>query len=116
MATLGGIWSEEKAHKKLQWNCQQWNDYGHGQWIFFDRLTGRFVGRGGIRKVILMDNEEVELGYLLMPEFWGQGFAAEIGAKAVSIAFNYFSYPSVVGYINGQQTIGTSAAKARLFV
>jgi [ribosomal protein S5]-alanine N-acetyltransferase len=98
MATLGGVWNEEKARKKLQWNCDRWNNYGHGQWIFFDKLTGQFVGRGGIRKVILTDREEVELGYSLMPEFWGQGLATEIGEKAVSIAFQEFSYSSVVGY------------------
>jgi [ribosomal protein S5]-alanine N-acetyltransferase len=54
---------------------------------FFDKMTGTFVGRGGIRKVTLDDREEVELGYSLMPEFWEQGLAAEIGEKAVSIAF-----------------------------
>jgi [ribosomal protein S5]-alanine N-acetyltransferase len=98
MATLGGVWGEEKARKKLQWNCDQWNDYGHGQWIFFDKATGEFIGRGGIRKVILTDQEEVELGYSLMPEFWGRGLATEIGKMAVSIAFKAFSYSSVVGY------------------
>jgi ribosomal-protein-alanine N-acetyltransferase len=98
MFTLGGVWNEEKARKKLQWNCDQWNNYGHGQWIFFDKVTSEFVGRGGIRKVILTDQEEVELGYSLMPKFWRQGLATEIGKKAVSIAFKEFSYSSVVGY------------------
>jgi [ribosomal protein S5]-alanine N-acetyltransferase len=98
MATLGGVWSEKEARKKLQWNCDQWNNYGHGQWMFFDKATGEFVGRGGIRKVILTDREEVELGYSLMPTFWGQGLATEIGEKAVLIAFKEFSYSSVVGY------------------
>jgi [ribosomal protein S5]-alanine N-acetyltransferase len=98
MATLGGIWSQEKAQNKLQWNCEQWKEHGHGQWMFFDKATGTFVGRGGIRKVIVLNKEEVELGYALMPEFWGQGLAVEIGRKAVSIAFDRFSYPSTVGY------------------
>ena len=98
MATLGGIWSKEKAQEELRWNCEQWSNYGHGQWMFFDKVTGTFVGRGGIRKVILSDKEEVELGYSLMPEFWRQGLASEIGRKAVSIAFEEFFYSSVVGY------------------
>jgi RimJ/RimL family protein N-acetyltransferase len=98
MANLGGVWSQEKAQKKLLWNCEQWNEYGHGQWIFFGKLTETFVGRGGIRKVLLTDQEEVELGYSLMPEFWSKGLAAEIRKKGVSIAFEQFSYPSVVGY------------------
>ena len=53
MATLGGIWTPEKASQKIQWNCKQWKLHGHGQWTFFDRATVEFVGRGGIRKVVV---------------------------------------------------------------
>ena len=98
MATLGGIWTLEKASQKIHWNCKQWKLYGHGQWTFCDRATGEFVGRGGIRKVVVNDREEVELGYALMPQFWGRGLAVEIGEKALSIAFDRFNYPSVVCY------------------
>ena len=98
MATLGGIWTPEKAFQKIQWNCKQWELYGHGQWTFFDRATREFVGRGGIRRVVVNDRTEVELGYSLMPDFWGRGLAVEIGNKALSIAFNRFNYPSVVCY------------------
>lgn len=50
------------------------------------------------RKVTVNDNEEVELGYALMPDFWGQGLAVEIGKKSLLIAFNRFNYLSVVCY------------------
>ena len=56
------------------------------------------MGRGGIRKVTVNDKEEVELGYALMPEFWGQELAVEIGRKALAIAFNQFNYPRIVCY------------------
>ena len=98
MATMGGIWTQEKARQKIQLNIQHWEQYGHGQWTFFDRVTKKFVGRGGIRKVTVNEKSEVELGYALMPEFWGQGLAVEIGKKSLSIAFNQFQYPSVVCY------------------
>ena len=98
MSTLGGTWDREKAQKKMHWNCEQWERYGHGQWMFFDKRSGRFAGRGGIRKVIVYGKEEVELGYALMPEFWGQGLAVEIGEKALLIAFDRFNYSSVVCY------------------
>ncbi|MBD2612472.1 GNAT family N-acetyltransferase [Nostoc punctiforme FACHB-252] len=98
MATLGGTWNLEKAQKAIKWNCEQWEFYGHGQWMFFDKETETFVGRGGIRKVIVNGNEEVELGYALMPEFWGKGLAVEIGKKALSITFDNFCYYSVVCY------------------
>lgn len=98
MATLGGVWNLAKAQHKMQLNCREWDRNGHGQWVFFDRATDKLVGRGGIRKVTVNDRQEVELGYVLMPDFWGQGIAVEIGKKAVAIAFNQFNYPSVVCY------------------
>ncbi len=98
MATLGGMWSGEKAQKKFQWNCEQWKDYGHGQWMLFDKAAGEFIGRSGVRKVTVNGKEEVKLGYALMPEFWGQGLAVDVGKKALLIAFDKFYYPSVAGY------------------
>lgn len=98
MATLGGVWNSDKAQQKMQLNCQQWEHYRHGQWIFFLQDTNELVGRGGIRKVTVDGKEEVELGYVLMPDFWGQGLAVEIGKKALAIAFNEFNYHSVVAY------------------
>ena len=98
MATMGGVWNDSKAQRKMQQNCQQWELYGHGQWLFFNKQTNKFVGRGGIRRVLVNNKDEVELGYALMPNFWGQELAVEIGHKALSIAFNLFNYPSVVCY------------------
>ena len=98
MSTMGGVWSQKMTQKKIEGNCEQWQCHGHGQWIFFEKATDSFVGRGGIRKVIVNANEEIELGYALMPEFWGRELAVEIGKKALSIAFNQFNYHSVVCY------------------
>ena len=50
------------------------------------------------QKNTVSGKEEVELGYALMPEFWGKELAVEIGKKALSIAFDDFNYPSVVCY------------------
>lgn len=96
MATLGGIWSLGKAKEKMHWNCEQWQCCGHGQWMFFEKETGSFVGRGGIRKMDVNKKEEVELGYALMPKYWGKELAVEMGKKALNIAFNKFYYPNVV--------------------
>jgi [ribosomal protein S5]-alanine N-acetyltransferase len=96
MATLGGTWSLEKAVEKMRSNCDHWARYGHGLWMLFDQATGSFIGRAGIRRVVVNENEEVELGYALMPEYWGKGLAVEIGQKALSVAFEQFHYSNVV--------------------
>lgn len=98
MATLGGIWTEAQAREKLEWNIQQWEQNGHGQWLFFMKDSPRLIGRCGIRKMVVNAKEEVELGYAVRPEFWGNGFATEMGAKALQVAFEQLGYPSVVAF------------------
>ena len=98
MATLAGVWTEAQAREKLVWNIRQWEQNGHGQWLFFMKDSARLVGRCGIRKMVVNAKEEVELGYAVMPESWGKGFATEMGAKALQVAFEQLRYPSVVAF------------------
>ncbi|HSB69257.1 MAG TPA: GNAT family N-acetyltransferase [Candidatus Methylomirabilis sp.] len=98
MATLGGVWTEAQAREKLEWNCRHWEEHGHGQWLFFMKDSARFVGRCGIRKMVVNAKAEVELGYSVLPELWGHGFAPEMGATALHVAFEQFGYPSVVAF------------------
>jgi [ribosomal protein S5]-alanine N-acetyltransferase len=98
MATLGGIWTDAQAREKLESHCHHWDQYGHGQWLFFMKDSAHFVGRCGIRKMIVNAKEEVELGYSVIPELWGQGYAPEMGVTALNVAFGQFGYPSVVAF------------------
>jgi RimJ/RimL family protein N-acetyltransferase len=98
MATLGGVWTEAQARGRLEWNCRHWEQNGHGQWLFFTKDGARFAGRCGIRKMVVNAKEEVELGYSVTPDLWGQGFAPEMGVAALRVAFEHFGYPSVVAF------------------
>ena len=49
-------------------------------WTFIRRATGRAMGYGGLFE---LDHAAgtAEIGYGLLPEFWGRGFMTEIGAE-----------------------------------
>jgi RimJ/RimL family protein N-acetyltransferase len=98
MATLGGTWSPAQARERLEWNLRHWQEHGHGQWLFFLREDETFVGRGGIRRMLVNQREEIERGYSVMPAFWGQGYAPEMASRALELAFTEFHYPSVVAF------------------
>jgi RimJ/RimL family protein N-acetyltransferase len=89
MATLGGVRSDSELatfHEEL---LAHWERYGFGWWI---ARTGdeqqRFVGRGGLRSLTLDGRGEVEVGYALLPEFWGQGLATELARASVRTGFD----------------------------
>ena len=76
-ATLGGVRSEERVRKWLDWQLQPWREHAFGWWTMRDRTTGAFVGRGGIQWAEVDGRNEVELGYGLLPGYWGLGQSPE---------------------------------------
>ena len=47
---LGGPRTGEQANRLLAEDKGHWKRYGFGPWVFFETRTGRFVGRGGLRR------------------------------------------------------------------
>lgn len=44
--------------------------YEYGMWLVFSKETGKLIGRAGL--------EHDELGYMIAPELWDQGYATEV--------------------------------------
>jgi [ribosomal protein S5]-alanine N-acetyltransferase len=82
MATLGGLRSDEETANYLRDNLDHWDLYGYGMWVFRDRADGRFVGRAGLRNTRVGGNDEVELAYALVAEYWGSGLATEMAGRS----------------------------------
>lgn len=96
MATLGGVCDKEETRRRLYWNLQQWTSNGFGLYFFFEKATGKFVGRGGIRRLCIDNIDEVEIAYALMPDFWGKGLATEIAKECVSLGFEHYAFRTLV--------------------
>jgi len=97
-ATLGGVRSEPRVRKWLDWQLEHWQAHGFGWWTLRDRTTGAFIGRGGIQRAEVEGQAEVELGYGLLPEFWGQGLAAEMSREALRLGFEVLRLDSIVSF------------------
>jgi ribosomal-protein-alanine N-acetyltransferase len=96
MATLGGLRSPEQVSDWLQKQLDHWNEHAFGWWLIRDRQSGGFLGRGGLKRVHIADNDEVEIGYGLLPEYWGRGLAAEMSRECVRLAFEVLALESIV--------------------
>lgn len=98
MATLGGLRTDEEIEQRFNGYLDHWDRYGFGVWIFCDKLTDRFVGRGGLRQIKIEGKDEVELLYALMPEFWNQGLATEMAEAIVAIGLERLGLKEIVAY------------------
>ena len=83
---LGDPRTAEQAREMLNEDIAHWREERFGPWVFFEASTGLFVGRGGLRRTRLADEECVELLYALRPDVWGRGYATEIACVSVAHA------------------------------
>jgi ribosomal-protein-alanine N-acetyltransferase len=96
MATLGGLVPEAVIQERFERLLRNWVDDDFGLWILRDRESGAFIGRGGLRRLTLEGKPEVEVGYALLPEFWGRGLATELAQESVRAAFEELQLPDLV--------------------
>jgi ribosomal-protein-alanine N-acetyltransferase len=94
---LGGAQADGEIATLVENLATQWDQHGFGWWAIRDPATGRFIGRGGLRRVTVDNAPEVELGYALLPEFWNRGLATELSRVSVAQGFVRLGLGEIVG-------------------
>ncbi len=95
---VGGTCNREQAWRRMASLIGHWTLRGYGYWAVEEKQTGKFVGCVG-----LWFSEgwpELELGYWLMREMQGKGYATEAALKARHYAFEVLSVDTLVSYIH----------------
>jgi RimJ/RimL family protein N-acetyltransferase len=110
MATLGGLRSAERTREYALAQARHWAAHGFGWWTLSDRVSGEFVGRGGVRHIELSGGQtSVEVGYALVAERWGEGLATEFARTAVAVGRDVLELDRIVGL-----ALPTNAASRRV--
>lgn len=74
------------------------DDRGYGWWIAEDRETKRFAGAIALVDVPFEAHftPATEVGWRLLPEYWGRGYATEGGRAAIEFGFDELRRPEIV--------------------
>jgi len=86
-ALIGGPFSAQQGHTRLQREIESNAISGLQYWPMFLTGTNAFVGCCGLRPYRPHDGV-LELGFHLIPSHWGQGLASEAAHATVRHAFN----------------------------
>ena len=78
-------------------NYPDFETVGFGRWGCVLKSENRLIGFCGLK--YLSDLEEVDLGYRLLPEHWGQGLATEASRASVSFGFEVLKLPRIIGLV-----------------
>jgi len=97
-ATLGGVASPGEVDALIARAAGHWAEHGFGWYAFTDRETGALVARGGPKTAHVAGRDEVEIGWTVAPDRWGQGLATELGAASLDVAFGPLGLVDVVSF------------------
>jgi len=75
----------ERVQRIIENQLTHWQEHHLGWWVVAPHEQTELIGWNGLQ--YLPETDEVEVGYLLSQQFWGQGYATE-GAKA-SITYGF---------------------------
>jgi [ribosomal protein S5]-alanine N-acetyltransferase len=88
---------------------EHWERHGFGMWLLRDRQTGEMIGRGGLQYTYTAGLNDVEAGWAIVPERWGQGLATELAHASVEVGFEQLGLLEIVAF-----TLPTNIASRRV--
>ncbi|WP_395377405.1 GNAT family N-acetyltransferase [Marinicella sp. W31] len=94
---VGGVKDAEQCWRLLASYIGHWSMKGYGYMSVEERSSGLFMGCVG-----LWDSDpwpELEMGYWLMAEAQGQGYAFEAANAVLQLVFNTLGQKTLVSYI-----------------
>lgn len=99
MRWLGGVQDRETWDAALARLDSYQRDYGHTFWIVERKADGELLGFCGLKRVNAegaLNPGDMEIGWRLREEAWGQGIAKEAAIACLDLAFDRFAAPHVV--------------------
>jgi [ribosomal protein S5]-alanine N-acetyltransferase len=72
--------------------------YGFGRWAVVLKATSKLIGMAGLK--FLPEFIEVDVGYRLLPEFWGLGLATEASQASVTYGMESLKLTRIIGFVH----------------
>jgi RimJ/RimL family protein N-acetyltransferase len=95
MRWLGGPMTAEQTLTRAEASQARFQAVGRGMFAVERRADGTFLGIAGLNRLDWYP-DEIEVGWRLRPEFWGQGYATEAGRAWIARAFRVLGAPRVI--------------------
>jgi len=86
--------SFDQSVKILEYILEQYEKNEIGRWAVIRKEDGKFVGWSGLK---LEDEGYYDIGYRLLPEYWGQGIAFETAKFWLDYGFKVLNLPEIIG-------------------
>lgn len=101
---------EERTRNWIEWNIQNYKEYGFGLWAVVLKENGEFIGDCGVT-IQNIDGELLpEIGYHIHKKYWRRGFGSEAAGAVRDWAFKNTSYDRLFSYMKYTNVASYSTA------
>jgi RimJ/RimL family protein N-acetyltransferase len=95
----GGLTSIDQAREVLRSRpMADYRKHGFGRWACVHKASGEVIGFAGLK--YLDELGEVDIGFRLLPAYWGAGLATEACQAILAFGFRQLRLKQVIGLVN----------------
>jgi ribosomal-protein-alanine N-acetyltransferase len=97
------IKTKQKAAEIIEFIHSQYKNLGIGRFAAIEKKSGDFIGWSGLKlntgekEALNGKTEFYDVGYRLIPRYWGKGYATESALAALDYGFNKMNLDTIVG-------------------
>lgn len=81
-----GVKSAEQTQEWIDLNVLQWDAFGFGAFSIYLKIGNEFIGTCALAMKKPADPSTAEIGYRLLPDYWGKGYATEACGELLYLA------------------------------
>lgn len=105
----GQAMTREEAYRHMSYLLGQWQMRGYGYWGVVENETNELVGRVGFHNPDGWPG--FELGWTILRDRWGRGYATEAARRALRYAFEELGEKHVISLIHPDNAASIAVAK-----
>ncbi len=99
------------AEEWIARNRRRYAEHGHGLWAMVLKSTGEMIGDCGLTVQNVDGIDEVELGYHVRRDLWGQGLAAEAAQACRDYGFARLPVERLISLIRPENLVSRRVAE-----
>ncbi|HSO97560.1 MAG TPA: GNAT family N-acetyltransferase [Solirubrobacteraceae bacterium] len=104
LSETGAPPSAAQLHERHAAKLAHWERFGFGVWVVRDRVSRDILGQGGLQHAFAKGLDDIEVGWTIAPERWGEGLATEVALASVETAFGALALPRVIALTTAENT------------
>ncbi|BAZ67940.1 MAG: GNAT family N-acetyltransferase [Pelatocladus maniniholoensis HA4357-MV3] len=93
-------YTHEQTQQQVERIMNMYKERGWSLWATIYKADHQLIGRCGLMLQLVDEQQEVEIGYLLAKEYWGQGLATEAAIACRNYGFQELGLNRLISLID----------------